>query len=465
MIPPDHTDITASPPDAAAAPEPAPPEVAVAPEPEALSHSHGLLWTRLISSLLFMGVIILLIFITPYIKAHWRGVEARAEADAAYLTRKAELRAEAEVFLHKRREELKEEAAHAEARLAAMDRKVDLISLGFREVARKVAPRVVNVQNLREPKPGDLGPVAKRALVYDPEKDQKYAHHGQGSGLILSPQLILTNHHVIKGADRLRITFATGAILGLDANVVVSDSITDLAVIRLPNELPADLKDDIQGETPFADSEKDVHVGDWALAVGSPLGYKHTLTQGVISAKGRLLTNILELVELIQTDAAMNPGNSGGPLFDQRGRLMGINVAIASDNGVNQGIGFAIPSNTVRKIVAQLTTLGEVPRGYLGIALEDLPGPKARELFLFDDGAVVVTHVLPGQPAEKAGLRVGDIILKYNKERLYRSQPTRHLRQLIVDTAPGTEMEVEINRAGEARMLRVAIGKRAADLP
>src|SRR5207253_2663490 len=167
-------------------------------------------------------------------------------------------------------------------------------------------------------------------------------------------------------------------------------------------DLPANLREDVNVTTAFADSDKDVQVGDWALAIGSPLGLRQTVTQGVVSAKGRLLT-MLDLVELLQTDAAINPGNSGGPLFDQYGRIMGINVAIASDNGGNQGIGFAIPSNTAKKIFEQLRAQGEVPRGFLGIALMEVLGAKAKALGLGENGGVLITLVEPNPAAGKAG--------------------------------------------------------------
>ncbi|MFO0964926.1 MAG: trypsin-like peptidase domain-containing protein [Gemmataceae bacterium] len=426
--------------------------------------SFAFIVTRVFGVVLLAAFIVLLVYLAPYIRAHWRSIEAKTDADALYLARRAELRAEAEVFLERRRQELKEDAVHADKVLTALDKKVDIVSLGFRAVARKVAPLVVNVQNLREPKVAELGPAGKRSLIYDPDKDRKYAPGGVGSGLILGPRLILSNNHVVKGAERLRLTFASGHTIGLDKDAIVADAITDLAVIRLPEDLPAELKEEVDHAAPFADSDRDVQVGDWALAVGSPLGLKQTVTQGVISAKGRLLT-LLDLVELIQTDAAMNPGNSGGPLFDQHGRVMGINVAIASDNGVNQGIGFAIPSNTVRKIVDHLVTKGEVPRGYLGIGLEEVAGPRARELFLVDDGGVQVTQIVAGQAAERAGLKVGDVIVRYQKDRLLRAQPVRHLRQLIVDTAPETKVDVEVIREGENVVIPVTIGKRPADLP
>src|SRR5262249_5451295 len=151
----------------------------------------------------------------------------------------------------------------------------------------------------------------------------------------------------------------------------------DLAVLKLGDNLPAGIRDDAKAEAVWADSDKGVQVGDRVLAMGSPLGLRHTVTQGIISAKGRLLA-MLDMVELLQTDAAINPGNSGGPLFDQLGRVAGINVAIASDNGGNQGIGFAIPSNTAKRIFEQLSTTGEVSRGYLGIGLEDVLPNEAK---------------------------------------------------------------------------------------
>jgi S1-C subfamily serine protease len=341
---------------------------------------------------------------------------------------------------------------------------VHLTSLGFREVVRKVTPHVVNVANYREAKPAELKALEKKkSVIYDPENDKKYVQLGVGSGLIVKPGVILTNYHVVRGAERLRVSFASGQSIGVDMDVVVPDTITDLAVVRLPTELPVGIKDDAQKSATFADSDKDVQVGDWALAVGSPLGLRQTVTQGVISAKGRLL-GMLDLVELLQTDAAMNPGNSGGPLFDQYGRVMGINVAIVSDNGGNQGLGFAIPSNTAKKITEQLLTTGEVPRGYLGIAMDELPGPQAKSLKI-DDGGVIVKDVVKGASAGKAGIKVGDIILKVNKDVLSRLQPIRHFRQLVVDLEPGAEVTFEVMRGEERLPIVVTMGKRPAHLP
>ena len=174
---------------------------------------------------------------------------------------------------------------------------------------------------------------------------------------------------------------------------------------------------------------------------------------------------MLDMVELLQTDAAINPGNSGGPLFDQYGRIMGINVAIASDNGGNQGIGFAIPSNTAKKIFEQLRTKGEVPRGYLGIGLEEVAGPQAKALGLGDHGGVRITLIQPRQAAEEAGLQAGDVITHINNQMLPRDQAARHFRQLIVDTDPDEHVAVEILRNGRRENFQIKVGKRPANLP
>jgi S1-C subfamily serine protease len=416
-------------------------------ESPALAYVAQGLWGWVLPATFFLSVLVLVVYAAPFLLTHWRLADAQADAEATYLKRRAELKAEAE---------------DADQRLEILDKRVHLTSLGFREVVRKVAPNVVNVVNLREP--AENRPFSKRMLFFDAEKDRSYAQEGVGSGILVKPGCVLTNFHVVRHAQRLRITFASGHSLGVDLDAVASDPVTDLAVIRLPANAPANLKDDMDVSTPFADSDKDVHVGDWALAMGSPLGLRQSVTQGVVSAKGRLL-NMLDLVELLQTDAAINPGNSGGPLFDQHGRIMGINVAIASDNGGNQGIGFAIPSNIAKKIFEQLLSQGEVLRGYLGIGLDELPGEKAKALGLGDQGGVRITLIQPNQPAARAGLHVGDVITRFNNEAFASDQAVRHFRQLISDTDPSGEISLEILRNGQKQNYQIKVGKRPPDLP
>jgi len=420
-----------------------PPDLAIMPR------SGGSLWNIVLPVGFFLLIGMLVMYTAPYLIWHWRTVEAQSEAEATYLKRRAELKAEAE---------------NADERLQALDKRVHLTGLGFREIVRKVSPKVVNVSNFREPRKGDLAALGKRMLFYDADKDMKYVQIGVGSGIVIKPGYVLTNHHVVKQAQRLRVTLASGQSIGVDPEDVVADEITDLAVIRLPANLPPAVREEANVTCEFADSDKDVHVGDWALAVGSPLGLRQTVTQGVISAKGRLL-GMLDLVELLQTDAAINPGNSGGPLFDQYGRVVGINVAIASDNGANQGIGFAIPSNVAKKIFQRLVDQGEVPRGYLGIALDELPSTQSKKLGLGDQGAALVVQVQPQMAAEKAGMQVGDVILSFNNEALSRFQPIRHLRQMIVDADPDTQVGIGILRGRQPQTLQVTIGKRPMNLP
>jgi S1-C subfamily serine protease len=398
----------------------------------------------------FLLLVVAAVFLYPMLLARWRDVEARAEAEAAYMKRRAELKAEAEA---------------AADMLAALDKRVSLVSLGFREVVRKVTPNVVNVASYREVRGRDEAAGKRTAPVYfDPATERHYRQTGVGSGILVRPGEILTNHHVVRGADRLRITFASGQsyALGLD-NHVLADAVTDLAVIRLPADLPCSLCDDVNVTTEFADSDRDVHRGDLVLAVGSPLGLKQTVTHGIISAKGRLLDKIT-LVELLQTDAAINPGNSGGPLFDQHGRVAGINVAIASDNGVNQGIGFAIPSNTAKKVFEQLVENGEVVRGYIGVALGELTPARAEALNLTRNGGVLIAEVMPNQPASRAGMRPGDVIVRYNNENLGVVNPSRQLRQWILDTEVGRTVPVEVLRDGRRHTLHLRIGKRPPEL-
>jgi serine protease Do len=414
---------------------------AVTPPPR--REAHGFL-SLLLPVSVFLLVVSLTLYAAPYLLVHWRMTEAQAEADAAYLKRRAELKAESEA---------------ADQRLDLLDKRVVLTSLGFREVVRKVAPVVVNVANYRAPGKMEGVFAGKRGIVRDGDNEKLYVQTGVGSGIIVKPGYVLTNHHVVKNVQRLRVTFASGQSLGADAEAVAADPITDLAAIRLSTADRANLRDDLNVSAEFADSDKDVQVGDWALAIGSPLGLRQTVTQGVISAKGRLL-GMLDLVELLQTDAAINPGNSGGPLFDQYGRVVGINVAIASDTGGNQGIGFAIPSNTAKKIFETLVSQGEVVRGYLGVALDEVTAKKAKELGLTESGGVEIMQVLPGQSADKAGMLAGDVIVRYRNEILDRLQPMRQLRQMILSTAPETQVALEIIRDGRHHTVNVQVGKR-----
>jgi serine protease Do len=389
--------------------------------------------------LFFFIVVTVVLYTGPLLAYRWRA----SEADAAYLKRQAELKAEAEA---------------ADKRLAALNDRVNLVSLGFREVAKKVAPSVVNVSNEREVRAVDDAPLIKKSLprFYDLEKDRTYEQVGVGSGIIVRPGIILTNDHVVRKAERLRVTFASGQWLTVSAENVATDPTTDLAIIRLPEPTPGQ-RQDYNFTAEFADSDKDVQVGDWVLAMGSPLGLKQTVTHGIVSAKGRLIA-LLDLVELIQTDAAINPGNSGGPLFDQLGRVAGINFAIASSTGVNEGIAFAIPSNVVKDICAQLIENGKVVRGDAGLELQEVPPEQARELKVADTGGVMVLDAIPNRGADNAGIKQGDVIIRYDGKPVGKVNGMKNLRQWILQTTPGKTVSFEVVRHGQSLTFEVPIG-------
>ena len=273
---------------------------------------------------------------------------------------------------------------------------------------------------------------------------------GMGSGVIVSPEgYILTNHHVVQDADELNVSLPDGREFA--AELIGSDPKTDVAVIRIDaTNLPA---------VTLADSDK-LRVGDVVFAVGNPLGIGQTVTMGIVSAKGRNNLGLLEQGEgyedFIQTDAAINMGNSGGALIDAKGRLVGINTAIISTTRGNIGIGFAIPVNLAASIMHSLVETGEVHRGFLGVGADTINGELAAALGLPEGTrGVVILNLPPGGPAEAAGLERGDAILKIGN-RVVRS--LQDLRLIVSQIAPGTKVAVEIFRDGKTRTIEVEVG-------
>ncbi|MFA0760076.1 MAG: hypothetical protein HZLCBSQH_000164 [Candidatus Fervidibacterota bacterium] len=274
----------------------------------------------------------------------------------------------------------------------------------------------------------------------------------RGSGVIVSADgYILTNRHVIDGVDRIVVALWDNQ--RFEAKLVGADEFTDIAVLKIePGNtrlVPATL----------GDSDK-VRVGDWAIALGNPFGLRQTMTVGVVSAIGRSPKETgagIGYTEFIQTDAAINQGNSGGPLCNIRGEVIGINTAILSPTGGSIGIGFAIPINTAKFVMEQLLKRGKVVRGWLGVELrdvEDVPDPAA--LGLKELRGVVVEEVIPNSPAEKAGLKPKDVILEYN------GTPIRniaHLQSLVGRTAPGTTVSLKILRDGKEMTVNAQIGE------
>lgn len=278
-----------------------------------------------------------------------------------------------------------------------------------------------------------------RRFNFGPQRQE-----GIGSGVVVSKDgYILTNNHVVDGADEVKVALQDGR--EFTAKVIGRDPKTDIAVIKVAaNDLPA---------VPMADSEK-VEVGDVVLAIGNPFGIGQTVTTGIVSATGRGGAVGLDYEDFIQTDAAINPGNSGGALVDAEGRLIGINTAILSRSGGNQGIGFAIPVNLARDVMESLVKDGHVTRGYLGVMIQDISPSLAKEFNLKENKGALVADVTPHSPAEKAGLKDGDVILEFNGKPVTDS---RHLKLEVARVKPGESVPVKILRDGSSKTLDVAV--------
>jgi serine protease Do len=270
--------------------------------------------------------------------------------------------------------------------------------------------------------------------------------HGFGSGFILSPQgVIVTNHHVVEGADEVLIELRDGR--KFTSKEIKSDPKTDLAIIRVETKEPLPY-------LTFGDSSK-MEIGDRVLAVGAPFGLTGTVTQGIVSAKGRNLhLNMYE--DFLQTDAAINPGNSGGPLVNLSGEVIGVNSAIKSRSGGWQGVGLAIASNLARDITAQLLKNGTVQRGYLGVSIKDLDPEVASRLGLENHKGVLVAKVQEGSPAAKAGLKDGDVITALAGKPVNNSHD---LQSLVASLPLNQAVSLTVLRDGERKELNVTVAQ------
>ena len=326
---------------------------------------------------------------------------------------------------------------------------------------RRVGPAVVRIDTEKTITRQSSDPFMDDPFLRDffggfPRQPQEERLRGQGSGFIIDDTgNILTNAHVVNGADRVVVTLKDGR--SFEAMVEGVDEVTDLAVVKID-----DTEDDLLPVAPLGDSDQ-VQVGDWAIAVGNPLGLDNTVTLGIISTLKRSSNSVGipgKRLEFIQTDAAINPGNSGGPLVDALGRVIGINTAILSRTGMNGGIGFAIPIHMALNIVDDLLDDGEVQRGYLGVQITDLDLEKSEALGLKDQGGALVTMVGGESPAEKAGIEPGDVIVNADGSRV---DSSGRLRLMISAIKPGKAVPLEILRNGERITLNATLDELPAE--
>ena len=348
-------------------------------------------------------------------------------------------------------------AAEAPVRLGS--KAVDLEE-AFIQVAETINPTVVQIhsekvvrQQLNNPFEGT--PWENFFNAPGGDQNREFRSQALGSGVIIRADgYIITNNHVIDGADELEVKLFDGEFY--DATVVGSDPASDLAVIKIDaDNLPA---------TTFGDIGE-VRVGQWVLAFGSPLSEDlgNTVTAGIVSAMGRTSANLSRLntfAAFIQTDAAINPGNSGGPLVNLEGQLIGINSAIFSRSGGYQGIGFAIPVDVVENVTSQLIESGSVRRGFLGVLFSPV-SPALAKAWDVPRGAALVSEVQPGTPADEAGLREGDVIVAVDGHEL---RDNLQLRTIIGNKHPGDTVELAYVREGERRTTTVTLGTRPDDL-
>lgn len=324
---------------------------------------------------------------------------------------------------------------------------LERVSQAIGVIARVVKPSVVNVEaraSLDFPQDDIRRLFTERGLPIPQNR-------GTGSGIILDEEgHIVTNNHVVSGAEVLDVTLADGRVFR--AEIVGVDAKTDIAVIKI--------KADRLPPARFGDSDR-VEVGNLVLAIGSPFRLGHSVSHGIISAVGRADVAVgIDYQNWFQTDAPINPGNSGGPLINTRGEVIGINTAIATDSGGHQGVGFAIPSNTVSRIAEQLKTGEEIKRGYLGVAIQPVTPKMADAYGLPEPGGVFIGGVGAGTPAAEAGLKPEDVILKIDGRKL---ETREQLQDTVAATKPGATVEMTVWRDGKSIMLSVTIGLQPED--
>ena len=317
----------------------------------------------------------------------------------------------------------------------------------FDEVADEASPVVVSIfaeQIVKVPTfglPGDpfrdfFGPDFFKHFFGQQPEEQERRQRSLGSGVIVSEDgYILTNNHVVEGADKLTVMLTSGK--KYEARNVGTDPQTDLGLIKIEaQDLPT---------AKLGDSDT-IRVGEWVLAIGNPFGLSNTVTAGIISAKGRANVRLAAYEDFLQTDAAINPGNSGGALVNMEGELVGINTAIFSRSGGYQGIGFAVPVNMARRVMEDLRDTGKVTRGYLALLPQDIDDKLAKAMNLKSTEGSLVGNVTPGGPADKAGIKRGDVITEVDGNKI---KDSKQLRNVVAAVKPGSKVHITLLRDGK----------------
>ncbi|WP_022729695.1 DegQ family serine endoprotease [Fodinicurvata sediminis] len=341
----------------------------------------------------------------------------------------------------------------------------------FADLAEEVSPAVVNISSTRAPDE-DNGPRSRDSLPFDlppgspfedffrqfeehfkgmrPQQHQARPATSLGSGFIIDAEgYVVTNNHVIDKADDIRVKLSDGR--DLEAEVIGRDPKTDLALLKISSD--KDLPHVTMGDS------DDVRVGDWVMAVGNPFGLGGSVTAGIISARSRDI-NAGPYDDFLQTDAAINRGNSGGPMFNMDGDVIGISTAIFSPSGGSVGIGFAIPSNLASDVITQLREKGEVERGWLGVRIQQVTPELAEGLSLDEEKGALVASVESDGPADRAGIRTGDVILEFDGEDVERM---RDLPRLVAAVSAGQDVEIVVWRDGEEETLNATIAEQTEE--
>ncbi|MFQ5916333.1 MAG: DegQ family serine endoprotease [Candidatus Binatia bacterium] len=327
----------------------------------------------------------------------------------------------------------------------------------FVSLAKRLTPMVVNISTTQSsgggqqifPSPfGEQDPFSEfwKRFFGDPLPRGPFRQKSLGSGFVINRDgFILTNNHVVENSEKIVVKLSDGR--EFQAEIIGRDAKTDIAVIKIDadNDLPT---------APLGDSDR-LEVGEWVLAIGNPFGLEHSVTSGIVSAKGRHI-GAGPYDNFIQTDASINPGNSGGPLMNLRGEVVGINTAIFSRGGGNIGIGFAIPINLAKELLPQLKSKGKVTRGWLGVVIQKVTPAIAESLGLDKARGALVANVSKDAPADKAGIKVGDVIIEFDKRSIKESND---LPIIVARTPIGKKVPVKVLRDGKKLVLSVAIGE------